>query len=170
MKTDTNLILIGPMGSGKSTVGKHLAEKLRREFFDTDIEIEKSTGVKIPLIFELEGEDGFRKRESQVIARLCTRKSIVLATGGGAVLDQQNRRILQGSGQVIYLRTSIETILERTKRDQNRPLLQTDNPRVALEGIMKIRGAMYEEIAHIIVDTDQQTLKEVVTSILADSA
>lgn len=166
MITQANIILIGPMGSGKSSVGKQLAEKLHRSFFDSDIEIEKSTGVKIPLIFELEGENGFRKRETQTLKKLVRKKQIILATGGGAIIREYNRQLLQNNGIIVYLLTSIDTILERTKWDQNRPLLQTENPRLKLESLMKSRAPLYENLAQLTVATDNRTLQEVVESII----
>ena len=160
-----NVILIGPMGSGKSSVGKRLAQDLGFVFFDSDKEIEKTTGADIPLIFELEGEAGFRKRETQALRNLCSQSPIVLATGGGSVLLEENRHLLSHEGLVIYLHASIDQILERTKRDRSRPLLQTDNPRLKLEQIMAEREPIYEALADYKIETDRHTVREVVQSI-----
>lgn len=149
-----SLFLIGPMGAGKSTVGRFLAQLLKREFVDSDRVIEERTGARIPLIFDVEGEGGFRAREHAVIDELTQHPCLVLATGGGAILDPDNRRCLRERGLVIYLKTSIAQQLQRTARDRNRPLLNTENPRKRLEELMAIRGPLYESLAHIIEVTD----------------
>ncbi len=154
----SNIILIGPMGAGKTTIGRQIARVLGFDFFDSDREIEERTGVTIPLIFELEGEDGFRRREIDVIAELSRKKNIVLATGGGAVLKQENQQALKSSGTVVYLRAGIDDLLERTSKDKNRPLLQTDNPRKKLESILIEREPIYRELADIILETNQMTV------------
>jgi len=154
------------MGAGKSTIGRQLARALNLEFIDSDREIELRTGVDIPLIFELEGESGFRKRERQVIDLLTTRKGIVLATGGGAVLDPDNRRWLAGRGKVIYLHTTVDQQLERTAHDRARPLLQTENPRRKLEELMQTRDPLYREIADWVIETDGCRVREVVQQIV----
>ncbi|SEQ00945.1 shikimate kinase [Ectothiorhodospira magna] len=161
----SNIILIGPMGAGKSTVGRHVATHLRLPFVDSDKEIERRTGVNIPTIFEYEGEAGFRDRESAVIEDLCRREGIVLATGGGVVMRPENRTRLAASGLVIYLRASVHTQLRRTRRDRNRPLLQTDNPRARLESLFKIRDPLYREIADLIVETDREHLRSTIRTI-----
>jgi shikimate kinase len=166
MNMPGSLFLVGPMGAGKSTIGRQLAKSLSRAFLDSDKEVEDRTGVDIPLIFELEGEAGFRARERAAIDELSQRPDIVLATGGGAVLDPENRRHLHDRGQVIYLRTSVEQQLSRTARDRNRPLLQTDDPRARLEELMRIREPLYREVAHHVVDTDGRRVREVVEDIL----
>jgi shikimate kinase len=166
MNTPPNIILVGPMGAGKSSVGRRLAQILGREFIDSDNEIEQRTGVDIPLIFEIEGEAGFRKREQQTIADLCKRKDIVLATGGGAILAEENRRHLGGNGIVVYLRTSVDQQLRRTGRDRNRPLLQTEDPRAKLEELLEIRDPLYRQTAGMIVDTDGRDVKSVAKEIL----
>ena len=153
------------MGSGKTTIGRMLAKKCKLQFFDSDHEIELRTGVKITLIFEIEGEAGFRKRESQIINELTLNPGIVLATGGGAILDPENRKYLSERGFVVYLRASIEQLLRRTAKDQKRPLLQTDNPKLKIEELLKKRGPLYEKIANIIVDTDNRTTQKVVDEI-----
>ena len=126
------------MGAGKSTIGRQLAKSLSRTFVDSDKEIEDRTGVDIPLIFELEGEQGFRDREREMIDELSQRNDVVLATGGGAVLDERNRQHLAARGLVIYLQTSVDQQLQRTGRDRNRPLLQTANPRAKLNELMEM--------------------------------
>jgi shikimate kinase len=166
MKTPGNLFLTGPMGAGKSTIGRQLSKQLRMVFYDSDREIENRTGVDIPLIFELEGEQGFRKRERLVIDELTSLPNIVLATGGGAILDADNRKHLAERGQVIYLYASVNQQLARTKHDRNRPLLQTDNPRQRLEDLMRLRDPLYREIADLVVDTDGKRVMAVVNQII----
>lgn len=153
------------MGSGKTTIGRKLAKKRKLQFLDSDHEIELRTGVKITLIFEIEGEAGFRKRESQIINELTSNSGIVLATGGGAVLDPENRKNLSERGFVIYLRANVEQLLRRTAKDQKRPLLQTDNPRAKIEELLAKRGPLYEEIANMIVDTDGRTVQKIIDDI-----
>jgi shikimate kinase len=166
MKTPGSLFLTGPMGAGKSTIGRQLAKQLGLPFHDSDHEIEARTGVDIPLIFELEGETGFRKREVTVIDELTRLPNIVLATGGGAVLDPANREHLKTRGRVIYLHTSVNHQLKRTRKDRNRPLLQTGNPRKKLEELMAVRDPLYREIAGIIIDTDGMRVRDVVKIIM----
>ena len=144
------------MGAGKTTVGRQLAAELGKAFHDTDHEIERRTGVKISLIFEIEGEAGFRKREEAVIAELTALSGIVLATGGGAVLSPTNRENLKKNGVVIYLRGTPEHLYERTRHDHNRPLLQTDNPLEKLRELYRQRDPLYREVADIVVDTGRQ--------------
>lgn len=165
MAKSDNIFLIGPMGAGKTTIGRQIAKNLGVDFVDSDHEIEQRTGASIPLIFEIEGEEGFRRREREVIDDLTRRKGIVLATGGGAVLDPANRNHLAGRGTVIYLRASLDHLLKRTARDRNRPLLHTEDPRARLEGIIKIREPLYREIADIIIDTDSNTVRATVRMI-----
>jgi shikimate kinase len=157
------------MGAGKSTIGRQLARALGLDFFDSDREIEDRTGVDIPLIFELEGESGFRKREKEVIDDLTARKRIVLATGGGAVLDSVNRQHLTARGTVIYLHTSVEQQLERTAHDRNRPLLQTSDPGGKLRELMEIRDPLYREVADWVIETDGCRARDVVQKILHQS-
>ncbi len=161
-----NFILIGPMGAGKSTIGRLLAKELRLPFRDSDKEIERRTGASIPLIFDVEGEQGFREREHHAIADLCQLDGVVLATGGGAVLRPENRRVLQMGGRIIYLCTSVDQQLDRTSRDRNRPLLQTANPRKVLTDLMAIRDPLYREIADVVVETDERPQRLVVGEIL----
>lgn len=166
MKMPGNLFLTGPMGAGKSTIGRQLSRQLRMPFHDSDQEIEQRTGVDIPLIFELEGEAGFRKRESTIIDELTQLHGIILATGGGAILDPQNREHLNSRGTVIYLHASIGQQLKRTGRDRNRPLLQTADPRGKLEELMTTREPLYRETADIIINTDGMRVMDVVKLII----
>ena len=166
MKTPGSLFLTGPMGAGKSTIGRQLSKQLDLPFHDSDHEIEARTGVDIPLIFDLEGETGFRKRESVVIDELTQLPGIVLATGGGAILDPANREHLGNRGKVIYLHASVNQQLKRTRMDRNRPLLQTEDPRARLEELMAIRDPLYREIATIVIDTDGMRVRDVVKKIL----
>ncbi|HBB99824.1 MULTISPECIES: shikimate kinase AroK [Stutzerimonas stutzeri subgroup] len=161
-----NFILVGPMGAGKSTIGRLLAKELRLPFKDSDKEIEQRTGASIPLIFDVEGEGGFRERERAVIADLCQLEGVVLATGGGAVLREDNRQALRAGGQVVYLCTSVDQQLERTARDRNRPLLQASDPRSVLSALMAIRDPLYRSIADVIIETDERPPRMVVTEIL----
>ncbi len=154
------------MGAGKSTIGRLLSQELKLEFLDSDREIEARAGADIPWIFDVEGEDGFRDREESVIAELSDRKSIVLSTGGGAVKRLTNRTCLQANGTVVYLETSVEQQLDRTSRDKNRPLLQTENPREVLETLMAERHPLYLEAADIIVRTDKRHPRAVANEII----
>ncbi|PUA17567.1 bifunctional shikimate kinase/3-dehydroquinate synthase AroKB [Glaciimonas sp. PCH181] len=162
-----NIILVGLMGSGKTTVGRALAKKLNKLFIDSDHEIEARSGASIPLIFEIEGEPSFRQREAEVIRDITARQNIVLATGGGAILNPDNRASLKSCGTVIYLRASVHHILQRTGRDKNRPLLQTADPRKLLEELTRQRDPLYREIADIIVDTGRPNVQFLVHSILS---
>ena len=166
MNIPGSLFLTGPMGAGKSTIGRQLSKRLDKEFHDSDHEIEARTGVDIPLIFELEGEAGFRKREQAVIEELTRIPDIILATGGGAILDSENRRNLSTRGRVIYLHASVNQQLKRTRRDRNRPLLQTADPRAKLEELMAIRDPLYREIADVIIETDGKRVRDVVRQII----
>lgn len=161
-----NLILVGPMGAGKSTIGRLLAKELHLPFKDSDKEIEVRTGADIPWIFDVEGEQGFREREQAVIADLCREDGLVLATGGGAVLRQANREALRAGGRVVYLHTSVEQQLERTARDRNRPLLRTANPEQVLRELLAVRDPLYREIADVIIETDQRPPRLVVQEVL----
>lgn len=166
MNKPGSLFLTGPMGAGKSTIGRQLAKQLGMPFYDSDHEIESRTGVDIPLIFELEGEAGFRKREVAIIDELTGLPDIVLATGGGAILDPQNREHLKSRGRVIYLHATVNQQLRRTRKDRNRPLLQTGNPRAKLEELLEIRDPLYRETAGLIVETDGMRVRDVVKKIL----
>lgn len=165
MKKAGNIFLVGLMGAGKTTVGKSLARHLDKTFYDSDHEIERRTGVNIPLIFELEGEAGFRKRETQAISELAAQPNIVLATGGGAVLMEENRIILSRQGIVIYLRASVDELCHRTRGDRNRPLLQTENPRERLQTLFTQRDPLYLEVADYVVDTGGQPVSTIVAQI-----
>jgi shikimate kinase len=160
-----NLFLIGPMGAGKSAVGRQLAKLMHFEFVDSDEEIEARTGVDIPFIFEKEGESGFRSREAAVIDQLTDRDGIVLATGGGAILDADSRSRLGARGFVVYLNTSIDQQLKRTERGRERPLLAHGDPRVILEQLMQIRDPLYREIADLVVATDGRRVQAVAREI-----
>lgn len=153
------------MGAGKSAVGRQLAKILHLDFFDSDQEVEDRTGVDIPFIFEKEGEEGFRKRESKVIDELSARQGIVLATGGGAIVDPSSRSRLGARGYVIYLHTTVRQQLERTQRGRNRPLLETEDPRQVLEALMEIRDPLYREIADMVIETDGRRVREVANEI-----
>ena len=161
-----NIYLVGPMGAGKTTVGRHLAELLRREFIDSDHEIERKTGASIPWIFEKEGEVGFRIRENMVLNELTTRQQLVVATGGGAVTQAKNREYLKHRGIVIYLYTPVELQLQRTYRDKNRPLLQVENPEQRLRDLLQIRDPLYRDVAHLIIETNQGAAKDLAHDIL----
>ena len=154
------------MGAGKSAVGKHLARSLHLGFVDSDDEIEARTGVDIPFIFEKEGEDGFRRRERAAIADLTRRDDIVLATGGGAVVDPDNRNHLGARGYVVYLCTSVDQQVSRTSRGRERPLLDGGDPRQILENLLAVRDPLYREIADLVVDTDGRKVKSVVDEIM----
>jgi len=154
------------MGAGKSTIGRQLSSVLKKEFKDSDHEIIARTGASIPLIFEIEGEEGFRKREAAMIDELTQMDNIVLATGGGAVLRKENRVALQTRGVVIYLYASIDQLFERTSRDRNRPLLQTEDPRGKLEELMSQRDPIYRDVADMVVHTDDRSIKSVIKEIL----
>lgn len=162
MTSTNNIILVGLMGAGKTTVGKLLAKHLKKTFLDSDHEIERRTGVNIPLIFELEGESGFRDREAQVIGELCCQDNVVLATGGGAVLREDNRRRLAGAGTVVYLRAQVRDLWQRTRQDRNRPLLQTADPKAKLQELFSQRDQIYRDMADIIMDTGDQNVHSLV--------
>lgn len=167
MAEKRNIFLIGPMGAGKSTIGRQLAQQLHMEFIDSDNEIEQRSGADISWIFDLEGEQGFRKREERIINELTQRQGIVLSTGGGAVLSKDTRNHLSARGIVIYLETTVDKQFERTQRDKKRPLLQdADDPRQVLEDLAKIRNPLYEEIADIILPTDEQSAKLMANQII----
>jgi shikimate kinase len=160
-----NVYLIGPMGSGKTAVGRRLATLLGKEFFDSDAEIEKRTGVDIRYIFEKEGEARFRMREREVIASLTSLDSVVVATGGGVILDAGNRERLAKTGTVVYLETNIDTLVRRTKSAKTRPLLMNDDPRAVLERLMTIRRPLYESTADLRVETTGRQVRAVAADI-----
>lgn len=161
------LFLVGMMGAGKTTVGRRLARRLGSPFVDADRELESRLGVPIPTIFELEGEAGFRRREAAILDELTRRAPIVLATGGGAVLDPANRAVLRERGRVVYLRASVGDLWHRLRRDTLRPLLKTPDPRGRIEELVKLRDPLYREVAHLVVDTGRQPVEQVVDAILA---
>ena len=165
MNTKSNVVLVGPMGSGKTAVGRQLARYLEMEFVDSDSEIERRTGVDITYIFDKEGEQGFRERECAVIADLTRHDNVVLATGGGAVLDQGNRRLLSESGTVVYLETSLAHQLERTRHSKDRPLLHNEDPAEVLQRLMETRGPLYDEVADIVIETGNQRIGVMVQEI-----
>ena len=158
------------MGAGKSTVGRALAKRLNWEFIDLDHEIEAVTGVRIPVIFEIEGESGFRKRESQVLADVVLRPRLILATGGGVVIDPENRALLKANGDVIYLRASADDLYQRTRNDKSRPLLQTDNPRQKIQELLNAREALYDEVANCKVNTGRQPVSQIAHHIISSLA
>lgn len=166
MSAPRNIILIGPMGSGKTAVGRQIARLLRFPFIDSDREIEARTGADIALIFEREGEVGFRKREREAIAELTSRSGVVLATGGGAVLDAGNRRLLAERGWVVYLETSVAQQAERAGRSSHRPLLIGADPQRRLEELMRVREPLYREIANFIATTTRKRVNPVAERIV----
>ena len=157
-----SIFLVGMMGAGKTSVGRVLAKRLNKVFYDSDQVIEERTGVKVAVIFEIEGEAGFRLRESAVVDELTQLGDIVLATGGGAILTGENRDRLRARGTVVYLRASVKDLLNRTRHDKNRPLLQTADPRGRLDELFEMRDPLYREVAHLTVDTGSQSLSTLV--------
>jgi len=166
MKQPKNIFLIGPMGAGKSAVGRHLARTLHLTFVDSDDEVESRTGVDIAFIFEKEGEEGFRKREAAAIDDLTRLDSVVLATGGGAVINPDNRSHLGGRGFVVYLYTTVDQQVARTKKSQLRPLLENGDPRGTLEALLQERDPLYREIADLVVETDGRKVHSVASEII----
>ncbi len=165
MTSGTSIFLIGPMGSGKSAVGRRLAKELGREFIDSDDVIEKRSGVDIPFIFEREGEEGFRQREARIIDELTQIPGIVLATGGGSAQNPENRAALRSRGFVIYLHATIDQQLKRTRRGRERPLLKNGDPRGILTRLTAVRDPQYREIAHVVIETDGCKIPSVVREI-----
>lgn len=159
---DGSIFLVGMMGAGKTSVGRALSRRMGKPFYDSDHVIEERTGVKIPIIFEIEGEAGFRSRESAVLDELTALPQIVLATGGGAVLSESNRANLRSRGTVVYLRASVRDLLNRTRHDRNRPLLQTADPKARLTELFELRDPLYQETAHVTIDTGSQSLASLV--------
>jgi shikimate kinase len=162
MSRADNIFLVGPMGAGKSSIGRKLAEHLALPFWDSDKLLEQRTGVDIPTIFEFEGEAGFRERESRIIDELTQQTGIVLATGGGAILMQQNRSWLRQRGAVVYLCANVDTQIRRTARDRNRPLLQTADPRATLTLLLAQRDPLYREVADVIISTDRHSVSFII--------
>ncbi|MGE5624165.1 MAG: shikimate kinase AroK [Bacillota bacterium] len=162
------IVLIGPMGAGKTAIGRELAKQLKLDFLDADQEIERRTGVEVSLIFEKEGEAGFRRRERDVLQELTQRPRLVLATGGGAVLDPANREALKARGFVIYLKASVSAQAARTGHNKKRPLLETDDREAKLQQLFAVRAPLYEELAQITVETDIGHVKQIVQRIIAE--
>ncbi|MEC8229100.1 MAG: shikimate kinase AroK [Pseudomonadota bacterium] len=167
MAEKRNIFLVGPMGAGKSTIGRHLADELHLEFYDSDQEIERRTGADITWIFDLEGEEGFRKREENVINDLTDKQGIVLATGGGSIMTKAVRNRLSARGIVVYLQTTIDKQVARTQRDKRCPLLQKDDPEQVLRDLAEKRNPLYEEVADYVVDTDDQSARAVANQIIS---
>ena len=163
-----NIILVGPMGSGKTTIGRRLSERLSLDFFDSDHEIINITGVSIDHIFDVEGEKGFRAREFDVLKKLCNMPNIVLATGGGAVILDENRELMKNAGLVVYLLSSVDQILRRTAKSKSRPLLEkSNNRRKTITDIIDNRDLLYKDVASLIVNTNGKKLNEVIDEIIA---
>jgi len=167
VKPESSLILVGMMGAGKSTVGRLLARRLKRSFCDTDEEIERRCGVRIPVIFDIEGEAGFRTRETQALGELCALENAVIATGGGAVLAQENRRIIAAGGIVVYLHARPPHLWNRVQHDRNRPLLATADPQKKLEVLYAERDPLYREVADVVIDTGKQSVQTLARELLA---
>ena len=166
MSLPKRVVLVGPMGAGKSTIGRMLARELGYRFLDSDRIIEERCGANIPWIFDVEGEDGFRQRETAMLAELSAEFQTVLATGGGAVMRAENHAVLKKDAVVVYLRTSIEQQVERTRKDRNRPLLQNDDPEGVLRHLFAIRDPLYSELADIIMHTDRKSPRLVVRQLV----
>lgn len=161
-----NIILIGPMGSGKSTIGNIIAKRLHREFRDSDHYIEKRTGVDIACIFDIEGEQGFRDRESNALSELLSQNNRVIATGGGSVLRQENQQLLKQKGYIVFLDTSVNQQMRRLERDKKRPLLQTENPRARLEALFEERRPIYLDLADLSIKTDNRVARRLAADII----
>ena len=157
-----NIFLVGMMGAGKTTIGKALAQQMDKTFVDSDVEIQHRTGVTIPHIFDVEGEAGFRQREASVIQDLVQRDNLVLATGGGAVLSEQNRDALRGNGVVVYLKSTVHDLWQRTRHDRNRPLLQVADPYAKLKELHALRDPIYSQVADLVVPTGKQSAHSLV--------
>ena len=167
MPENNNIFLIGPMGAGKTTIGRQLARELKMPFYDSDRVIEQHTGANIPLIFDLEGEEGFRKREQTTIDELTRMQNIVLATGGGAVLREKNRKHLAERGTTFYLYTDLDSLLQRTRKDKNRPLLHgEESPEIVLQRLMDERDPLYRQTADHIIDTGNSSIRTVIKAII----
>lgn len=166
MAEKRNIYIVGPMGAGKSTIGRQIAQQLHLEFVDSDAEIERRTGAEIAWVFDVEGEEGFRKREADVISDLTEQQGVVLATGGGSIITKDVRNKLSARGLVVYLETTIDKQVARTQRDKRRPLLRSENPRQVLEDLAQVRNPLYEEIADLTVQTDDQSAKLVAKEII----
>ena len=168
--TSNNIVLVGLMGSGKTTVGRRLAHELNQDFFDTDHEIIDKTGVNIDYIFDIEGEKGFRERESKILENLCQMSNIILATGGGIVILPKNRKILKNAGLVVYLSSSVDQLLQRTSKSKTRPLLESStNRKKTISELVAARDVYYREVASFIVDTTGKKLHEVINIIIRET-
>jgi len=165
IKNINNIYLVGLMGSGKTTVGKLASKKLSKLFIDSDHVIEENTGVRVPLIFEYEGEEGFRKRETKALEELVTKKNIILATGGGIILKKSNQKLLVDNGLVIYLKADYELLASRLRNDRSRPLLQGVDIRTKLENLFEARDPIYKSIADYVVDTKNKHASDIVSEI-----
>ena len=161
-----NIFIVGPMGSGKSTVGKIISDELFLNFFDTDDEIESRTGASIDWIFDLEGEEGFRKRESSILEEMVKQNSIVLSTGGGIILSDSNRELLSSRGTVFYLSTPISVQIERTSKDKDRPLLKNGDPKEILTKLQENRKDLYESVSDHVIETENKSSQEVASEII----
>jgi shikimate kinase len=155
-----NVFLIGPMGSGKTSIGKHLARMLKLDFYDSDQEIEQLTGASVNLIFDVEGEEGFRLRENKMLKQLCTKNGILIATGGGVICNEENRRLLRSRGLVVYLKTSVENQLKRLSQVKNRPLLQAQDRTQRLLDLAHVRNPLYEDTADLVFNTSSLSVYE----------
>lgn len=162
-----SIVLVGPMGAGKSTIGKVLAGLMQVPFFDSDRVIEERTGADIPWIFDMEGEAGFRQRESAVLEDLLQQQSCIIATGGGIVMEEKNRQLLKENGSVVYLTASIEQLVDRTYKDKKRPLLQVADPEAKIRELIALRDPLYREVADVVVATDRRSPKLVAQEIIA---
>ena len=161
-----NIFLVGPMGAGKSSIGKRLAKRMKRDFYDSDRVLEERTGVSITTIFELEGEQGFRSRETKILQELAQLNEAVIATGGGAILQEKNKTLIKSNGLVVYLQASVDTQLKRTRHDKKRPLLHTDNRRAKLQTLAEHRNPAYESLADITIHTDSQSISNSISQII----
>lgn len=164
-KGNKNVYLVGPMGSGKTTIGSRLASRLGFTFYDCDHEIEARTGASVNLIFEIEGESGFREREHRMLEELTAREGVLVATGGGAMTEESNRALLRNSGIVVYLQTPVEHQLQRLRRDKSRPLLQTEDRRSRLEEMARVRNPQYESVAHLVFPARSRSIDRAVNQI-----
>lgn len=167
MDTHGNIFLVGMMGAGKTTIGRSLAQRLGLEFFDTDKVLVDRTGVAVATIFEIEGEEGFRRREAAVLAELARGEGCVIATGGGAVLSPENRALMRSRGTVVYLRARLESLWQRMRNDTTRPLLATADPRATIAALLEAREPLYREAAHLIVDTGSQSASTLVSRVIS---
>lgn len=162
-----NIFLVGMMGAGKTTLGRALAQRLQLEFVDTDKVLVERTGVPVATIFEIEGEDGFRRREADILEELSARNGCVIATGGGAILLEANRLLMRRRGTVVYLRARLDNLWERTRHDGSRPLLATSDPRATLSELLEKRDPLYRDAAHIVVDSGAQSAATLVGRVVA---